>query len=50
MTDNAFAKVLEQQAAATTAMLNGDPRPYIGSWAVSNDVTVFGHGSHREGA
>jgi ketosteroid isomerase-like protein len=42
MTDNALAKALEQQDAATAAMLNGDPRPYIDSWAVSDDVTVFG--------
>ena len=44
MTNNALAKVLEQQDAATIAMLNDDPRPYIDSWAVSDDVTVFGHG------
>ena len=35
MTDDALAKVLEQQDVATAAMLNGDPRPYIDSWAVS---------------
>jgi hypothetical protein len=42
MTDNVLAKALEQQDAPTAAMLNGDPRPYIDSWAVSDDVTVFG--------
>ena len=42
MTDNALAKALEQQDAAAAAMLNGDPRPYIDSWAVSDDITVFG--------
>ncbi len=42
MTDNALAKALEQQDAATAPMLNGDPRSYIDSWAVSDDVTVFG--------
>jgi ketosteroid isomerase-like protein len=42
MTDDALARALEQQDAATAAMLNGDPRPYIDSWAVSDDITVFG--------
>ena len=42
MTDDALAKVLERQDAATAAMLNGDPRSYIDSWAVSDDITVFG--------
>ena len=42
MTDDALARALEQQDAATAAMLNGDPGPYIGSWAVSEDITVFG--------
>jgi ketosteroid isomerase-like protein len=42
MTDDAFAKALEQQDAAVTAMLNGDPGPFIDSWADSNDITLFG--------
>ena len=42
MTDDALAKVLQRQDAATAAMLNGDPRSYIDSWAVSDDITVFG--------
>lgn len=46
MTDDALAKVLEQQDVATAAMLNGDPRPYIDSWAVS---PVTGWPLHRGG-
>ena len=42
MTDEAFAKALEQQDAAVAAMLNGDPGPFIGSWADSDDITLFG--------
>ena len=42
MTDDALAKALEQQDAAIAAMLNGDPGPFIGSWADSDDVTLFG--------
>ena len=42
MRDDALAKALEQQDAATAAMLTGDPRPYIDSWAVSEDTSVFG--------
>ena len=42
MTDDAFAKALEQQDAATASMLNGDPGPMIDSWAASDDITLFG--------
>ena len=42
MTDDALAKALEQQDAALTAMLNGDPGPTIDSWADSDDITLFG--------
>jgi ketosteroid isomerase-like protein len=42
MTDDALAKAVEQQDAAVAAMLNGDPGPTIDSWAVSDDVTLFG--------
>ena len=42
MTDDAFTKALEQQDAAIAAMLDGDPGPMIDSWAVSDDVTLFG--------
>ena len=42
MTDDAFTKALEQQDTAIAAMLGGDPRPMINSWAVSDDVTLFG--------
>jgi len=33
MTDDAFAKALEQQDAAAASMLDGDPGPFIDSWA-----------------
>jgi ketosteroid isomerase-like protein len=42
MTDDALAKALEQMDATTEAMLNGDPGPMINSWAVSDDITLFG--------
>jgi ketosteroid isomerase-like protein len=42
MTDDAFAKALQQQDAATASMLDGDPGPIIDSWAASDDVTLFG--------
>jgi hypothetical protein len=42
MTDDAFAKALEQQDAAIASMLDGDPGPIIDSWAASDDVTLFG--------
>ena len=42
MTDDPFAKALEQQDAAIAAMLNGDPGPFISSWADSDDITLFG--------
>jgi ketosteroid isomerase-like protein len=42
MTDDALAKALERMGATTEAMLNGDPGPMINSWAVSDDVTLFG--------
>jgi len=40
MTDDAFAKAVEQQDAAIAAMLDGDPGPFIDSWAASDDVTL----------
>jgi len=42
VTDDAFAEALEQQDAAIAAMLDGDPGPMIGSWAASDDITLFG--------
>ena len=42
MTDDALAKALVQTSAAIEAMLNGDPGPVLNSWAVSDDVTLFG--------
>jgi hypothetical protein len=42
MTDEPLAKALEQQDAAVAAMLNGDPGPFIGSWADCDDITLFG--------
>jgi ketosteroid isomerase-like protein len=42
VTDDAFDKALEQQDAAIASMLNGDPGPMIDSWAVSDDITLFG--------
>ena len=42
MTDDAFAEALEQQDTAVAAMLDGDPGPFINSWASSDDVTLFG--------
>jgi ketosteroid isomerase-like protein len=42
MTDDAFAKTLEQMTAAGAAMQNGDPGPMISSWADSDDITLFG--------
>jgi ketosteroid isomerase-like protein len=42
MTDDALAKTLEQMSVTTEAMLNGDPGPMINSWAVSDDITLFG--------
>ena len=42
MTDDALAKALEQENAAGAAMLNGDPSPFISSWAESDDITLFG--------
>ena len=42
MTDDALSKALEQMTATTVAMYNGDPGPMIDSWAVSDDITLFG--------
>ena len=42
MIDDAFAKALEQQDTSVAAMLDGDPGPFINSWASDNDVTFFG--------
>ena len=42
MTDDAFAEALEQQDTPVAAMLDGDPGPFINSWASSDDVTLFG--------
>ena len=42
MTDDGFAKAVEQQAAASAAMQNGDPGPMINCWADSDDITLFG--------
>jgi hypothetical protein len=44
MTDDAFAKAVEQQDAAIASMLNGDPDPMINSWAASDDITLFARG------
>ena len=48
MTDHTFDKALEETTAALTAMLNGDPGPAVDSWAVSDDVTLFGAGGPIE--
>jgi ketosteroid isomerase-like protein len=42
MTDDALTRALEQNDAAQTSMLNGDPDPMIDSWATSDDITLFG--------
>jgi ketosteroid isomerase-like protein len=42
MIDDAFATALEQQDTAVAAMLDGDPGPFINSWASDDDVTLFG--------
>jgi ketosteroid isomerase-like protein len=42
MIDDAFSEALEQQDAAIASMLDGDPGPFIDSWASSDDVTLFG--------
>jgi ketosteroid isomerase-like protein len=42
VTDDALTTALEQQDAAIAAMLDGDPGPMIDSWAVSDDITLFG--------
>jgi ketosteroid isomerase-like protein len=42
MTDDAFADVLERQDAAIASMLDGDPGPFIDSWAASDEITLFG--------
>ena len=42
MADDALATALEQEAAAFTAMQNGDPSPMISFWADSDDITLFG--------
>ncbi len=42
MTDDALNRALEQNDAAQTSMLNGDPDPMIRSWATSDDITLFG--------
>ena len=42
MSDDAFAEALEQQDAAIASMLDGDPGPFIDSWAASDEVTFFG--------
>jgi len=42
MIDDGFAKAVEQQAAASAAMQNGDPGPMIDCWADSDDTTLFG--------
>jgi hypothetical protein len=34
--------------ATTAAMLNGDPDPMISSWAVSDEITLFGAGGPIE--
>jgi ketosteroid isomerase-like protein len=48
MTDDALAKALEHDAAARTALQNGDPGPIIDFWAVSDDITLFGAGGPIE--
>ena len=42
MTDDGFAEAVEQQAAASAAMQNGDPGPMIDCWADADDTTLFG--------
>lgn len=42
MTDDAFAEALKQQDAAVASMLDGDPGPFIDSWAPSDDITLLG--------
>jgi ketosteroid isomerase-like protein len=42
MTGDALDRALEQEAAAVTAMQNGDPDPMINFWADSDDITLFG--------
>jgi ketosteroid isomerase-like protein len=42
MADDALTRALEQNDAAQTSMMNGDPDPMIDSWANSDDITLFG--------
>jgi ketosteroid isomerase-like protein len=42
MADEELNKALEQETAICAALQNGDPEPRINSWAVSDDVTLFG--------
>ena len=40
--DRKLAEALEQVRVALAAMGSGDPEPYIGCWAESEDATLFG--------
>ena len=40
--DDGFARARERVRAALAAMGSGDPGPYTGLWASSEDVTLFG--------
>jgi ketosteroid isomerase-like protein len=40
--DRGFAEALERVGAALAAMASGDPKPYIGCWAETEDATLFG--------
>jgi ketosteroid isomerase-like protein len=40
--DRGFAEALERVGAALAAMASGDPEPYIGCWAETEDATLFG--------
>ena len=43
MTDHdGFAKAVEQVGTALAAMGSGNPEPYIGCWADTEDATLFG--------
>src|SRR5829696_7187803 len=43
MTDHdGFAKAVERVGTALAAMGSGNPEPYIGCWADTEDATLFG--------
>lgn len=49
-TEDFLASVLPRQAAAGTAVHDGDARPWVSLWSRSDPVTLFGARTSRSGA